>query len=959
MADVVLDTLFINVDSDTTDANNGLLALQKTLSKFKSAANSGSSGINRIRGSFSSFTSKVRKATSVFRVASEILGSWFKESNDYVEALNLFNVAMGDCADSAMKYAKNVEAVMGVDLKEWLTYQGAFYQLAVGYGIASDSAERMSKNLTQLAYDLSSLWNTDTETAFQKLQSGMSGQIKGLKVWGINVSVAQLKQTALSLGIDLATSKMTEAQKATLRYVTIMKQTSNAQGDLARTIVTPTNALRILNAQWTQAKRAMGQVVSVIAVKVIPWFQALIQIIKEAAQSLANSLGYELPDIKYPDIKDIGIDTSTFDNVADSLGQATDNAKKLKNNLLGIDELNVVSNETSSALSDTLGGGYAPDFGLDLSQYDYDFLSKLEMPDLEPMKEKLQTIFKIARLIGEAITGWKIGSFIADLLTANMKASTLKETLYLIGKKTSLTLGITLAVTGITVEISGMIDAIKNGLNSANFTQVIAGGGGLIGGAALIGKFFGSTLIGTGIGEILAGVPMLITGLYDAIINGINWLSAALVSAGATATGAGIGAIIGACGGPIGAGVGALIGLAVGLVTDLVILVVQNWETITTWCSDACSKIGEFFSDLWNDIVSVWNTVSKWFDKRVIQPVTTFFKQLWNNIVTFANNCWNGIVSVFSPIIDWFARLFGSVWQTISDVFYDIGVIAGGCLEIIKRAWGIVSAWFNEKVIQPVGNFFSGLWNGIKETAIFAWNGIKSVFSTIGSWINTTVIQPVSNFFSGLWNGFLEKAKNAWDGVKKVFSKVASFFKDTFEKAWKGVIKVFSVAGDIFVDIKDGIVSAFKKVVNGLIKGINNVVSLPFKAINSALTAVRDIEILGIKPFSAIKTINIPQIPTLANGGFPTTGQMFIAREAGPEMVGNIGNRTAVANNDQIVEAVSLGVYQAVCAAMDNDNDGGNTTITINLDGEKIYENQQKIARNRGYNLGMGAFSFG
>ena len=108
-------------------------------------------------------------------------------------------------------------------------------------------------------------------------------------------------------------------------------------------------------------------------------------------------------------------------------------------------------------------------------------------------------------------------------------------------------------------------------------------------------------------------------------------------------------------------------------------------------------------------------------------------------------------------------------------------------------------------------------------------------------------------------------------------------------------------------------------------------------------------------------SVTVPsKIYTCATGGFPDAGQMFIAREAGPELVGTIGSRNAVVNNDQIVESVSAGVYQAVVAALGSGgNDDGDTQIVINLDGEKIYENQQKIARNRGYNLGMGAFSFG
>ena len=108
-------------------------------------------------------------------------------------------------------------------------------------------------------------------------------------------------------------------------------------------------------------------------------------------------------------------------------------------------------------------------------------------------------------------------------------------------------------------------------------------------------------------------------------------------------------------------------------------------------------------------------------------------------------------------------------------------------------------------------------------------------------------------------------------------------------------------------------------------------------------------------------TVSMPsKIYTCATGGFPDIGQMFIAREAGPELVGTIGSRNAVVNNDQIVESVSAGVYQAVVSALGSSgSEDGDTQIVINLDGEKIYENQQKIARNRGYNLGMGAFSFG
>ncbi len=532
MAETVLETLVIKVDSDTSSADAGLTGLQKTLSKFKSAANIGSSGTKKLSTCFSSAASKARGATAAFRMVSNTLGSWFKESNDYVEVLNLFNVAMGDCAESAMKYAKKVEAVMDIDLKEWLTYQGAFYQLAAGYGIASSSAETMSKNLTQLAYDLSSLWNTDVETAFQKLQSGMSGQIKGLKTWGVNVSIAQLRQTALAHGIDLSTAKMTEAQKATLRYITIMEQTSNAQGDLARTIVTPANALRILQAQWTQAKRAMGQAVSVIAVKVIPWFQALIQIIKEAAQSLANALGYELPEIDY---SGISVETGSFEDASDSLGEAAENAKELKKSLLGIDELNVMTDNSSSSAADALGGGYASDFGLDLSQYDYDFLSNVKMPDLEPYKQQLKDIFRIVGLIAAGFILWKISKSLID----NVKwLQSIKPKNFSWGFSI---LGAALFIADLDKLKEYIEDMNENGINFENIVGVVSEFTGLMGDALLILgqlKWAGALKVVQGIGEIVSGIA-------DISESGVNTENVLTITRGISNIGIGIGLLMG------------------------------------------------------------------------------------------------------------------------------------------------------------------------------------------------------------------------------------------------------------------------------------------------------------------------------------------------------------------------------------------------------------------------------
>ena len=155
---------------------------------------------------------------------------------------------------------------------------------------------------------------------------------------------------------------------------------------------------------------------------------------------------------------------------------------------------------------------------------------------------------------------------------------------------------------------------------------------------------------------------------------------------------------------------------------------------------------------------------------------------------------------------------------------------------------------------------------------IMAW------LSKAGDWIYEKVIKPIVNFFTSMWDNLKDGAKNAWEGIKNIFSTVASFFKNIFTNAWEGVKKVFSVGGKIFDGIKEGILSGFITIVNAIIGGINKVVSVPFNGINWALKKIRDIEFLGISPFKdLIKTINVPQIPRLATGAVIPPRSEFMA----------------------------------------------------------------------------------
>ena len=267
-------------------------------------------------------------------------------------------------------------------------------------------------------------------------------------------------------------------------------------------------------------------------------------------------------------------------------------------------------------------------------------------------------------------------------------------------------------------------------------------------------------------------------------------------------------------------------------------------ESITNWFSNTISAIGDFFSNIWNDIKDgaksavdaikgFFSDIGDWFYTNVIEPIGNFFSDLWQDIKDIANS-----------VADWF-----------------------------------VQAWTDIK------NFFVDTWNSIKEKASNTWDGIKNVFSTVGNWFHDKVISPVGDFFSGMWGKLKKGAKDAWSGIKDVFSTVANFFGDIFSKAWKKVKDIFSTGGKIFDGIKDGIVDAFKTIVNAIITGINKVVALPFKGINWALNKIKNIEILGLKPFDWIDTISVPQIPKLAKGGITNGATLAEIGEAGREMV--------------------------------------------------------------------------
>ena len=246
-----------------------------------------------------------------------------------------------------------------------------------------------------------------------------------------------------------------------------------------------------------------------------------------------------------------------------------------------------------------------------------------------------------------------------------------------------------------------------------------------------------------------------------------------------------------------------------------------------------------------------------------------------------------GLVSGMNNLMEIGAELGTSILEPLQNVFMGIGDwFNTNVIEPIKTVFSTVWEWFNTNVIIPITNLFTTFSTTVTNLFIGAWEGIKAIWSVVSSWFNDTLIKPITSFFTGMWNGLKGGATNAWNGIKNVFSTVGKFFKDIFGNAWNAVKNIFSTGGKVFDGIKEGIVSTFKNIVNGLIRGINKVIAAPFNAINAALDTIRKIDIFGFKPFEGlIGQIGVPQIPELRTGGILKKGQTGFLEGDGAEAV--------------------------------------------------------------------------
>lgn len=870
--------------------SNGFSAFPSKIQKLITSTEKYNASARKATTTTGKFTSglkalNVAAVAITFRKIGHFIAQAVTESNKYQEDLNLFTVALGQYADEAKEYAEYVSDIMGIDPAQWLRNQGIFNTLLTGFGDTAERAQLMSQNLTQLGYDLSSYANIPIEEAMLKLQSGISGELEPLRRLGYDLSQAKLQQTALNLGIKESVANMTQAEKAELRYYAIMTQVTTAQGDMARTLEAPANQLRILQAQLTQAARAIGNIFIPALNAILPYAIAVVQVIREIANALANLAGFKLTEVDYSGVNSAAVGAGSL---ADNLDDAAGAAKKLKQYTAGFDELNVFAPNTGSGSG--AGAGGAGGFDFDLPTYDF-------------LGDAVQTrIGEIQKMIENTLA--EITTIVSGFMLA---------------------VGAILVVTGVNIPLgvslmaAGAVGlAATVGLNwtamSSELASTLALITGVVGGFLLalgaIMAFSGANLP-LGIALMALGGASLVSAAVINWHNSDRHLTDALTTLTGVLAGASlaVGAMLAFTGVATGLGIALM---AVGAVT-LVSAAALNWNSISDALASPLSRVGLLVSGATLALGAILA-----FSGCMPLGIALMAIGATSLVSVMALN-WNGLSDEIQNVI-------AIITTVVSVAFLAIGAALAFSGTNIPLGLALLAAG-----AVTMGTAIMPNWNDLSDNVQQKISMITTVVG--GALLAVGAILALSGVALPLGLGLMAAgalslgavATLNWDFVVNSIKKVVSVITGILSGALivLGVLLCLSGAGvglGLAVlaaglslsyaawTLDDNPITRFVRqmansiigLVNGVIDAINDMFHIQFNGLS----------VMGITliPAFDIRLVDIPHIPFFEDGGFPNEGQLFIAREAGAEMVGAMGRRTAVANNDQIVEGISAGV---------------------------------------------------
>ena len=996
-------------------------------------------------GAFSKLASSIRNSHKGLKSFAELSGSFYanfypiirgfkrawksvESSMDFLETVNYFEVAMrklGDDAasnwqqagyDSAESYAnsfsdraKQLTAKMtgyeidsdgnatytgkknlGMNPNTVMNYQAMFAQVSESIGVAEESALNFSNALTMLGTDWASLRNTTFEQSFEKFASALAGQSRAVRAFGIDITNATLQEYAYKYGLSTAVSEMNQATKAQLRLLAMLDQSKVAFGDMANTMNSPSNQLRMLQQNFANLARTIGNLFLPIVEKVLPYINGLVMALQRLFAWIGSLLGIEFKSINSSmGGADNGMENfvSDTEDAGDALKEADKAAKKLKNTVLGFDELNQLNDNSDSSGSkdddDKSGTGGSPildeAIAKALEEYqkawdeafarmdnkaqevadricdafkrgDYEGIGTYISNGITNALESIQwdKVYKVASNFGTGLAEFlnglitpelfsALGGTIAGSLnTAVYAALSFGETFDWTNLGESIAAGINrffkdfdfkaLAET-LNVWAKGLIDALTTALRKTDWKKIgqsIATFISEIDFLSIAWKLdkLALSLI-SAIGDTITGfvetapIESAIVALFMGLkFSGLGGKLGGLIAQRLAEQGITLGKVV------IGLGLGLatfkladsnnkisnLIGapitafLASHTMTGKMKLSLKVAAITLAW--EGGENLGKLIGEKLFPEDKEYYKDFKWFGDGGF--FDTFLSSIEDGSYSEAMALWK------QDIDDWWEpwnekakemerkndEIFGKLKSTVETKWNEIvkfwekkeplKEIKATCEEFkkkVKKKWSSVTDYWKSK--HPLEEIKTTYQN-IKEKLREKWN------KAIDYWKTKRALSEVKTTYQNIKEKLREKwntARTWWNDKKPSLKKISAEFPDILgglREKWTEMKRWWDSLGLKFPSISIG-----------------------------KFHIEYDKDGFASKLWKTFGFDGTPNISFYAGGGFPETGELFMARENGiNEMVGKIGNRSTVANNDQIVEAVSAGVADGVMQAM-------------------------------------------
>lgn len=883
-----------NVSENIIRMTNALAGLASTGAASGRAANSLGRNLNTYTASakratkstFSLAAAFGRFYATYFLVIRGIKSLWksIEGTTDYIEAFNYYTVAFNkvgkewgkdfekfgydNAEDYAQSFGNRVNELLGkmsglkvdvdgglisesgmknlgLNLQEITQYASQLASITNSLGQTGEVTTAISKSMTMLAGDISSLFNVDYSTVATNLQSGLIGQSRALYKYGIDITNATLQTYAYKYGIEKAVSEMSQAEKQQLRLLAILDQSKVSWGDLANTINSPSNMIRQFTNNVKEAGMVLGQLFIPVLQKVLPVINGVVIAIKRLLVSVANLLGIKI------DFSSFGQGVSGYnedlEDTADALDKVGTSAKKAKSYTLGIDELNIIDTNSGSSGSSSAGGA-----GIDLTKEIMDATAEYEKVWQEAFDkmqntamawaDKVSKVFKpVKNIIEDLAYAFKFDSD-AWFKVAGMDTSKL---------------------------VTGIFDWFTKAIDSVDWEK--------------IGIHIGSFLDGIDWTAIFTSAGNFIETAIDAAID--LWkgsfdaapIETTIITAIGLLKFTGVGDIIwGKISDKLSAKV---LESSIGIVPTIAISAV-TWEI----GFNVGKSLGEA---LFPDDKEIYENFSFFGEGG-------FFDTIKNTDFSILFDAWKQMNSDAAdfltktmPIRQFFDFL-SQFKLDINDTF--------GLVSVFENLKPIVENWFNESVMPWFSTErWSELGENIKQSLSDKWDSFTQWWSGTGipSWWNGNV-SPW--FTKEKWQNFGETIKSSlkdkWTSFTLWWSGIG------FANWWNNVKSYFTTEKWTWSGIKDGLSNAW----NNAIAAVKQIWNSFANWINDKLNFSWDpITIAGIQ-LAPGGSISLGKIPTFETGGYvPSRYTMFMAGENGvPEIAGTVGGKTAVAGGVEI-----------------------------------------------------------